>query len=181
MGLPTSACYIVLAVLVAPAMVSLGISTISSHMFILYYGVVAAITPPVALAIFAAIGISGGDMWKTGLQAIKLAAAGFVIPFIFLYNNDLVMYHPETDSFGFTLSVLVAFVTAAVGCIFMAVALFRWCFRDLKIYESVILLVCGLLLMVNRPLILNVVGLVIGLVVVGWTLVSSKKERRKAI
>jgi TRAP transporter 4TM/12TM fusion protein len=181
MGLPTSACYIVLAVLVAPAMVSLGISTISSHMFILYYGVVAAITPPVALAIFAAIGISGGDMWKTGLQAIKLAAAGFVIPFIFLYNNDLVMYHPETDSFGFTLSVLVAFVTAAVGCIFMAVALFRWCFRDLKIYESVILLVCGLLLMVNRPLILNGIGLVIGLVVVGWTLVSSKKERRKAI
>jgi TRAP-type uncharacterized transport system fused permease subunit len=63
----------------------------------------------------------------------------------------------------------------------MAVALFRWCFRDLKIYESVILLVCGLLLMVNRPLILNVVGLVIGLVVVGWTLVSSKKERGKAI
>jgi TRAP transporter 4TM/12TM fusion protein len=176
MGLPTSACYIVLAVLVAPAMVSLGISTISSHMFILYYGVVAAITPPVALAIFAAIGISGGDMWKTGLQALKLAAAGFVIPFIFLYNNDLVMYHPATDSFGFSAGVVLAFVTAAIGCMFMAVALFRWCFRDLKWFESVILLICGVLLMLNEPLVLNLVGFVVGIVVVVLAKASSKKK-----
>jgi TRAP transporter 4TM/12TM fusion protein len=176
MGLPTSACYIVLAVLVAPAMVSLGISTISSHMFILYYGVVAAITPPVALAIFAAIGISGGDMWKTGLQALKLAAAGFVIPFIFLYNNDLVMYHPATDSFGFSAGVVLAFVTAAIGCMFMAVALFRWCFRDLKWFESVILLICGVLLMLNEPLVLNLAGFVVGIVVVILAKASSKKK-----
>ena len=93
MGLPTSACYIVLAVLVAPAMIDLGVATISAHMFVLYYGVVAAITPPVALAVFAAVGISGGDMWKTGLQAMKMAISGFVIPFIFLYNTDLLMFN----------------------------------------------------------------------------------------
>lgn len=68
MGLPTSACYIILSVLVAPAMVELGVSIASAHLFVLYFGVIAAITPPVALAVFAAIGISGGDMWKTGLR-----------------------------------------------------------------------------------------------------------------
>lgn len=165
MGLPTSACYIVLAVLVAPAMVGLGVAVISAHMFVLYYGVVAAITPPVALAVFAAIGISGGDMWRTGLQAMKLAASGFVIPFIFLFNTDLLMYSPTSQSFGFTGGVVVSLVTAALGCVLMALSLFGWCFRDLSRLERAILLPCAVLLMLNEPFVLNVAGLAVALVV----------------
>lgn len=177
MGLPTSACYIVLAVLVAPAMVELGVSVISSHMFVLYYGVVAAITPPVALAVFAAIGISGGDMWKTGTQAIKLAASGFVIPFIFLYNNDLLMFHATTNNFGFSGAVALSFVTAIIGCMIMALSLFGWFFRDFRPAERVILLVCAVLLMLNEPLILNGVGFVIAAVIlVGAKMTAGKKE-----
>ena len=175
MGLPTSACYIVLAVLVAPAMVSIGVPVIAAHMFVLYYGVVAAITPPVALAVFAAIGISGGDMWKTGLQAIKLAVSGFVIPFIFLYNADLLMFTPATGTFGFTPMVIVSFITALAGCMLMGLSLFGWCFRDLKMPERIIMIVCAFFLMVNDPLWLNAVGLVLG----GGVVVMAKMAVRK--
>lgn len=165
MGLPTSACYIVLAILVAPAMINLGVATISAHMFVLYYGVVAAITPPVALAVFAAIGISGGDMWKTGLQAIKLAASGFVIPFIFLYNTDLLMYSTDTQTFGFSVAVAISFVTAAIGCMVMALAIFGWCFRDLSKLERVAFLICAVLMMINHPFWLNGIGFAIVLII----------------
>lgn len=176
MGLPTSACYIVLAVLVAPAMVSLGVATVSAHMFILYYGVVAAITPPVALAVFAAIGISGGDMWKTGLQAIKLAAAGFVIPFIFLYNTELLCFDSATATFALTPSVILCVVTALIGCAFMALSLFGWMGRDLKVPERLVLLACGVCLMLKDPAILNLVGLIVGGGILAAAVISGKKK-----
>ena len=176
MGLPTAACYIVLSVLVAPAMVNLGVATVSAHMFILYYGVVAAITPPVALAVFAAIGISGGNMWKTGLQAIKMAAAGFIIPFVFLYNTELLSFNAAAGTFGITPAVILSVCTAAIGCGFMAIALFGWLFRDLKLPERVILLACGILLMLNEPFFLNIVGLAAGVAVLVIVKLSNKKK-----
>lgn len=176
MGLPTSACYIVLSVLVAPAMVSMGVATVSAHMFILYYGVVAAITPPVALAVFAAIGISGGDMWKTGLQSIKMAAAGFVIPFVFLYNTELVCFDSVSGAFALTPMVLLCAATAMVGCAFMALALFGWAGRDLKLPERGILLVCAVCLMLKEPMVLNVVGFVLGAAILAFAIVSGKKK-----
>lgn len=180
MGLPTSACYIVLAVLVAPAMINLGVATVSAHMFILYYGVVAAITPPVALAVFAAIGISGGDMWKTGLQAIKMAASGFVIPFVFLYNTELLCFDSATQSFGLTPMVLLSVGTAMIGCAFMALALFGWAGRDLKMPERGVLLAAAVCLMVKEPMLLNVAGLAIGCAILALAIISGKKKGAKA-
>lgn len=177
MGLPTSACYIVLSVLVAPAMTQIGIAAISAHMFVLYYGVAAAITPPVALAVFAAIGISGGDMWKTGLQSIKMAMAGLVIPFIFLYNVDLLMFNPVTQTFGFSFAVAISFVTALIGCVSMALSLFGWCFRDLKVFERIIMLVCSVFLMLNNPLWINGVGLIGCGAIAAMAYLSTKKKK----
>ncbi|MDO4330537.1 MAG: TRAP transporter fused permease subunit [Lachnospiraceae bacterium] len=176
MGLPTSACYIVLSVLVAPAMISLGVATISAHMFILYYGVVAAITPPVALAVFAAIGISGGDMWKTGLQAIKMAAAGFIIPFVFLYNTELLCFNAEMGTFGVTAAVVLCVVTAMIGCAYMALALFGWSGRELKLTERVLLFACAICLMIKEPLLLNAVGFVLGGVILILANTAAKKK-----
>ena len=176
MGLPTSACYIVLAVLVAPAMVELGVAVISAHMFILYYGVIAAITPPVALAVFAAIGISGGDMWKTGLQAMKLAATGLVIPFIFLYNTELLCYNHITGVFEISLLTVICSVTAIIGCTFMALALFGWAGRDLYKLERLVLLACALCLMLRDPLWLNGVGLAVGCGSLVLAVCSGKKK-----
>lgn len=178
MGLPTSACYIVLAVLVAPAMVDIGVSVISAHMFVLYYGVAAALTPPVALAVFAAIGISGGDMWKTGLQSIKLAAAAFVIPFIFLYNNDLLLFNPVLGTFGMSGMVVLSVVTAALGCGILGMALFGWCGRDLKVSVRLILIVCAVLLMLNNPLWLNAVGFIVAAAIMANEIIAAKKEKK---
>ncbi len=181
MGLPTSACYIVLSILIAPAMVEIGVSLPAAHLFVLYYGVIAAITPPVALAVFAAIGISGGEMWKTGLQAMKLAISGLLIPFVFLWNNDLLLYNPATMSFGMSPIVLLSVVTAFMGCSIIGLALFGWCGRDLKMAERIILIPCSIFLMMNEPLWLNGVGFVIAALVLGKAVLDRKNARRAAV
>lgn len=178
MGLPTAACYIVLSILIAPAMVDIGVSLPAAHLFVLYYGVIAAITPPVALAVFAAIGISGGEMWKTGLQAMKLAVSGLLIPFVFLYNNDLLLYNVATQTFGFTPMMALSVVTAFLGCAVIGLAFFGWCGRDLKTWERVILVPCAIALMLNQPLWANGVGFAVVAVILGIAIMQSKKERR---
>lgn len=181
MGLPTSACYIVLSILIAPAMVKIGVSLPAAHMFVLYYGVIAAITPPVALAVFAAIGISGGDMWKTGLNSIKLGISGLLIPFIFLYNDDLLMYNSVTETFGMTPMVLLSMLTAFIGCAIIGLAFFGWCGRDLKWYERITLVPCSIALMMDRPLWLNGIGFVISAIILVKSIVDAKNERRLTI
>lgn len=90
MGLPTSACYIILAVLVAPALVKMGFTVIAAHMFVFYFGIISAITPPVALAAYAAAGIANADPTKTGFWAVRIGIAKYLVPFIFCYNPGLV-------------------------------------------------------------------------------------------
>ena len=176
MGLPTSACYIILSVLVAPAMVALGVSLASAHLFVLYFGVIAAITPPVALAVFAAIGISGGDMWKTGLQAVKFAIAGFTIPFVMLFNNNLVMYHAATGTFGFDASVAVTFVLTALGCCVLSFSVFGWAFRNLNKVERILLFATCVLLLCNHITVAGITGLAGIAVLLVYFKMSHKKE-----
>lgn len=178
MGLPTAACYIVLSILIAPAMVKLGVSLPAAHMFVLYYGVIAAITPPVALAVFAAIGISGGEMWKTGITAMKLAISGLLIPFIFLYNNDLLMYNPVLGTFSISPMVLLSIITALMGCGMIGLALFGWFGRDLKLFERVVLVPCAVALMLDQPLWANGIGFAVAAIILMNAMRESKKERR---
>lgn len=91
MGLPTTGVYIILSVLAAPALVNMGVSPISAHFFVFYYGVLAAITPPVALASYAGAGIAGANYMKTGWEAVKLGSAGFLVPFIFVFAPAILM------------------------------------------------------------------------------------------
>lgn len=177
MGLPTSACYIVLSILIAPAMVEIGVSLPAAHLFILYYGVIAAITPPVALAVFAAIGISGGSMWKTGLQAMKLGISGLLIPFVFLWNNDILFYNVATQTFGMSPIVILSVLTAFMGCSIIGLSLFGWCGRDLKMPERIILIPCSVFLMMDKPLWLNGVGFVVAVVVLGKAILDWKKSK----
>jgi TRAP transporter 4TM/12TM fusion protein len=176
MGLPTSACYIILSVLVAPAMVGLGVSLVSAHLFVLYFGVIAAITPPVALAVFAAIGISGGDMWKTGLTAVKFAFTGFIVPFVVLYNNNLVMYHPATDSFGFDAGVCIALILSLIGVCTLGFAIFGWFIKNLNTVERVILAAAGLMTLCNHIPVVGIAGLIITVVMMILCKISAPKE-----
>ncbi|MDO8957692.1 MAG: TRAP transporter permease, partial [Deltaproteobacteria bacterium] len=89
MGLPTTAAYIVMAALLVPGLIKLGIVPIAAHMFAFYYAIISAITPPVALAVYAGAGLAGSNMWKTGLAAVRIGAPGFIIPFMFVYEPSL--------------------------------------------------------------------------------------------
>lgn len=91
MGLPSIPAYIITAAIAAPALAKLGIAPAAAHMFSFYYAMFANLTPPVALASFAAAGLSGGDPMKTGIASVKLAIAGFIVPFMFVFSPQLML------------------------------------------------------------------------------------------
>lgn len=101
MGVPSVTAYLILALVMGPALEQLGISKIAAHMFMLYFGVLSVITPPVALAAFAAAPIAGAKPMETGIEAVRLAIAGFIIPFIFVYHPDILIID------GFTFAGLI--------------------------------------------------------------------------
>lgn len=154
MGLPTSAAYMILAILVAPAIVAMGVIPMAAHMFILYFGALSTITPPVALSTFAAAGIAGSGIWETGRDAMKLAAAGFIIPFVFAYNYELLMIGAVGD-------IIFAFVTALIGCAVLSMSLDGWGGVKLSIVTRLIMFVCSILLFLPKPLMANALGIVV--------------------
>jgi TRAP-type uncharacterized transport system fused permease subunit len=89
MGLPTTAAYVVLAALGAPALTELGVPLLAAHLFIFYYGCLSNVTPPVALAAYAAAGLAGSSPLRTGATAMGLAIGGFLVPFAFIYDPSL--------------------------------------------------------------------------------------------
>lgn len=169
MGLPTSAAYMVLAILVAPALVKLGVTEMGAHLFILYFGALSTITPPVALSTFAAAGIAGSGLWETGWEAIKLAATGFVIPFIFCISPELLLI-------GNSFDIAIGIITALIGSVVFAVAINGWFFKMLNKLYRLILGVAALMLFVANPL-LSVIGLVISLVTLGFIFITEKKQK----
>lgn len=142
MGLPTTAKYIVLATMAAPALVNLGVPLIAAHLFILYFGVVADITPPVALAAYAGAGIAGGNSMKTGINALKLALAGFLIPYIFCLSPALILVNVTW------FEALHTFVTALVGIIALATAVQGFFVTTTQLHERALLLVSAFTLIV---------------------------------
>ncbi|GHV96673.1 hypothetical protein AGMMS50293_29930 [Spirochaetia bacterium] len=170
MGLPTSAAYMILAVLVAPALVKMGIAQLAAHLFILYFGALSTITPPVALSTFAAAGIAGAGMWATGRDAIKLASTGFIIPFIFVYYNALLFEGP----IGL---IIWAIVTAAIGCIILGASVIGWAGKNLHLIVRIILFPCAILLF-TTPLVFNFAGFGIALLVLAaYNFVPGLKKR----
>ncbi len=168
MGLPTSAAYMVLAILVAPALTNMGVSTMAAHLFLLYFGALSTITPPVALSAFAAAGISGAGVWETGWEAIKLASAGFIIPFIFCFDNSLLLM-------GDPIVIAYAIVTAIAGCAVLSMAVSGWMMKKLNLVFRLALVVAGVCLIIPNPLWINGVGIVITAVVIFMNMVANKK------
>ncbi|MHB1394623.1 MAG: TRAP transporter permease [Clostridia bacterium] len=169
MGLPTSAAYMVLAILVAPAIVKMGVSQMGAHLFILYFGALSTITPPVALSTFAASGIAGSGMWETGFEAMKLAIAGFIIPFIFAYSPELLL----TGDIG---RIILVLITALIGCMVLAIGLGGWFKVKLSVISRFLLTAAAILLIMPRPIITNVIGAVITVVVLYIEIKVVKKK-----
>lgn len=138
MGLPTSAAYLLLAVLVAPALTRLGMPAISAHMFIFYYGLVSAITPPVALAAYAAAGISGADANATAVESIRLGFVKLLIPFLFFTMPGILMV-------GSGVQIGLAIVLATLSTMGLTLAFSGWLVRPLNWPERGILVLGALL------------------------------------
>ena len=119
MGMPTTAAYAVAASVVAPGLIELGIQPLVAHFFVFYFAVISAITPPVALASYAAAGISGANPMATSFTSFKIGLTAFIVPFMFFYNAALLM---EGEWFV----ILRAFVTACIGVFFLAAAIQGW-------------------------------------------------------
>jgi TRAP-type uncharacterized transport system fused permease subunit len=113
-GIPTTATYIILAAIAAPAIVQLGVAPLAAHLFIFYFGVIADLTPPDALAAYAAAGIARSDPLRTGLTATRLALAGIIVPFVFVYSPALLLQGAGVGE------VVVTVATGTLGVVALA-------------------------------------------------------------
>ncbi len=151
MGLPTTAKYIVLATIAAPAIQSFGVPMLAAHLFIMYFGILADLTPPVALAAYAAAGIARAEPNATGFMAVKLALAGFLIPYIFCYNPGLLMIGASN------LEIALYVCTAAVGIAALSFASVGYWLRDLYVWERLVLIAAAITL-ITPGLMTDMVG-----------------------
>ncbi len=171
MGLPTTAKYIILSIMAAPALVDLGVNPLAAHLFILYFGVIADLTPPVAVAAFAAAGISGGSSMKTGFIAVRLAVAGFMIPYIFVLDPGLLFIN---STVGHT---LVLIVTSLAGVLALGAAGCGYLLDHTKIHERIMLIISALALL-TPGLLTDSVGIVLlaGVIILQKMRISKKAE-----
>ena len=167
MGLPTTAAYIVMAALLVPGLIKLGIVPIAAHMFAFYYAIISAITPPVALAVYAGAGLAGSNIWKTGLAAVRIGAPGFIIPFMFAYEPSLLFV-------GSTWEILSSFISASIGVIMLAGGLIGWFVWKTNIVER-LLLVAGAVLLIKPGIYTDIVGLLFLGIVIGLQRARKKK------
>src|SRR5690625_29831 len=143
MGLPTTANYVVTATVAAPALINgFDLAPIAVHMFVFYFGIVADITPPVCLAAYAGAGIAGANPFKSGVTAVKLAIAAFIIPYIFVYSPILVMVDVTV------VQLVIAVITAIIGMIAVSSSVIGFFNTESKVIERLILFIGGLALII---------------------------------
>jgi len=169
LAVPVTASYIICAVIAAPAMIKLGVPEFAAHMFIFYYSILSEVSPPTALSPFAAAALTGGDPYKTTIQAWKYTLPAFLVPFNFTLHPDGVALLLKGDP----ISIIWTFVTALVGIFALAAGMDGWMFKRATSYERVILILSGLAL-VYPTLLYDFVGL--GLL--GIAILSQKVLRK---
>ena len=155
-GIPTTATYIILVTVAAPALALLGLQPLVAHFFVFYFGVLADITPPVALAAYAAASIAGADPWRTGNTAFRLAAAKALVPFVFAYAPVMLIVVGEFAWWPFLTTTL----GCALGVMCLGVALSGHLTGPLRLWECVLTGAAALLL-VAPDLISGGLGLVL--------------------
>jgi TRAP-type uncharacterized transport system fused permease subunit len=151
MGMPGTAIYVVLATLVAPALVKMGVSPVGAHMFIFYYGVLSFLTPPVAVSSLVAAGLAGADMWHTSWKAMQLAALAFLLPFVWAYNPALLME-------GSAMAIFNATLATAMACMLIAKAIRVVHGPLLRLAGTLVLFVAAILGTVASPMLLGVIS-----------------------
>ena len=174
MGVPTTANYCIMASTCAPILIQLGFSPVAAHFFVFYFGIVADITPPVALAAYAGSAIAKSNPMKTGINATKLAIAAFIVPYIFAYNPSM-LFVGNVEWYD----VLLISVTALLGLFGIAAALNGHLFRKIPMVLRLALVAGGLGMMIPG-LTSDLIGLAVVAAVVVFQYISGKKQAASA-
>jgi len=186
MGMPTTPAYIMMVALLVPAVIKLGVSgcplpvsaecknavTPAAHMFAFYFAILSAITPPVALAVFAAASLAKADMWQSGFAAMRAAAPAYIVPFMFVYEPRLLLIVGDWSSeWAF---VAWSVLTASVGVICLAGALFGWLLTLALAWQRVVLFVAALCL-IKPGLVTDVIGMALLAIVLGAQVLARRR------
>lgn len=171
-GVPTTANYVITSTIAAPALLQLGVPVMAAHMFVFYFGIIADVTPPVALAAVAASGVAKSEPMKTGVQATRLAIAAFLIPYIFVISPELVMVN--ATFFG----VIPKIISAIVGILGISTALTGFFRTNMTLIERICTIIGGLLL-VETGLITDIIGYSLIIVVFLFQLKKAKDQKVK--
>lgn len=169
MGVPTTANYILMATITAPIVVEMGIPVLAAHMFVFFFGIVADITPPVALAAYAGSAIAHSNPLKTGVQATKLAITAFIIPYVFALSPEMLWI--DTD----VVEVIRIVITSVIGMIGVSAGLEGYLLIPAKVWERLVLIAGGIL-MVIPSLATDILGLVLLVLGIVLQLIRSKKK-----
>lgn len=167
MGVPTTANYVITSTIAAPALIQMHVPVLAAHMFVFYFGIIADVTPPVALAAYAASGISGGKPLMTGVNASKLAIAAFIIPYIFVLNPEILMI--DATAAG----MVITTVTAILGMVGISSAMIGYLYDHSSIIERVLQFAAGLLMIIPGTM-TDIPGFVLFAAIVFW------QKKRKA-
>ena len=168
MGMPTTPAYIVMVSLLVPAIIKLGAIPPAAHMFAFYFAILSAITPPVALAVYAAAGIAKAGLWESGWAAVRVGAAGFIVPFMFIFEPSLLMI----GDWG---TILSSVISASVGVICLAGGLHGYFWRTAPMWERIVLVAAAIML-IKPGLVTDAIGLgLLGLVLLNQIVINPAK------
>lgn len=176
MGMPTGAVYILLATLVAPALVQMKIDPMAAHLFILYYGMMSMITPPVAIGAYAAATLSGSDPMRTGYAAMRFGWTAFVIPFLFVFSGTLILR-------GNPIFILIDVLTAIAGVWFISAAMIGYTNRSMGISYRMLFWVTGFSLLIPMGFLkfarqINFVGILLAVILIFLEFFFKKRLKR---
>jgi len=168
MGLPTTPAYIVVCTLLIPSITRMGVPLIAAHLFAFHFANVSAITPPVALSAYAAAGISKANPMTTGYQAFRLGIASYIVPFMFAYNQELLLIGDNIPK------IIWAVISAMIGVYFLAVAAEGYFVKRISIWQRVLLFI-GAIMCIHPELLTDAVGFIIGSAILLLNYRSNKK------
>ncbi len=175
MGMPTVGVYVLLAALVAPALVKVGVDPMAAHMFVMYFGMMSMITPPVAIAAFAAASLASTDAMKTGWEAMRFGWIAYIIPFVFVLSPRLLMK-------GDPVTVAIAFVTAVAGVWMTSAAVVGFFVRPMSPATRVLYAVAGIMLFLPADSVpygqeIEYAGMVMGAILVAREVLAQRRLR----
>ena len=168
LGLPTSASYLILAVLVAPALTEMGASVLASHLFLIYFAALSSISPPVAITVFTASGIAKADNMRAGWLAMFYALGGILLPFMFVLNENYLLN-------GTVFSISITILMGILGGILLAAGIIGWCVTKLNMGGRILILISGTMVMFAHPII-TPIGIVIGAAFLFFIISVNKKK-----